>query len=69
MFRSVLFRGWTPSRIAAFSAGSPNESNPCGCMTCIPFRARKRVTTSPIVYTSMWPMCSVPDGYGSISST
>jgi hypothetical protein len=49
MLRSVLTRGWTPSRMAAFSAGSPNESKPCGCMTCIPFRARKRVTTSPIV--------------------
>ena len=30
---------------------------------------QKRVTTSPIVYTSMCPMCSVPDGYGSISRT
>ncbi len=35
----------------------------------MPFRDRKRVTTSPIEYTSMCPMCSVPEGYGSISST
>ena len=71
--RDVALRGLprdgTPSRIAAFSAGSPNESNPCGWRTRMPLRARKRVTTSPIVYTSMWPTCSVPEGYGSISRT
>ena len=49
MFRSVLSRGCTPSLIAAFSAGRPNESNPFGCSTCMPLRPRKRVTTSPIV--------------------
>ena len=38
MLRSVLSRGWTPSLIAAFSAGRPNESKPCGCRTCMPLR-------------------------------
>jgi hypothetical protein len=49
MFRSVISRGWPPSRIAAFSAGSPKESKPIGCRTCIPLRRRKREMTSPIV--------------------
>ena len=49
MFRSTISRGWPPSRIAAFSAGRPNESKPIGCMTRAPFRRRKCVATSPIV--------------------
>ena len=49
MFRSVISRGCPPSRIAAFSAGRPNESKPMGCRTVIPFRRRKRERMSPIV--------------------
>jgi hypothetical protein len=33
MLRSVISSGWPPSRIAAFSAGRPNESNPIGRST------------------------------------
>ena len=33
MFEYVHFFGCTPSLIAAFSAGSPKASNPCGCST------------------------------------
>ena len=35
MLRSTVSRGWRPSRIAAFSDGSPNESNPNGWRTRI----------------------------------
>ena len=49
MLRSVVSRGWPPSRIAAFSAGRPNASQPIGRSTVQPFRRRKCVTTSPIV--------------------
>jgi hypothetical protein len=49
MLRSVISRGWPPSLIAAFSAGSPKESKPIGRKTFHPFRRRKCVTTSPIV--------------------
>ena len=49
MLRSTVTRGGSPPRMAAFSAGSPNESQPIGWMTCIPLRRRKRATTSPIV--------------------
>jgi hypothetical protein len=40
MFRSVISRGWPPSRIAAFSAGRPNESKPIGRRTLQPVRRR-----------------------------
>jgi len=33
MLRSVISSGCPPSLIAAFSAGSPNESNPIGRST------------------------------------
>jgi len=49
MLRSVISSGFPPSRIAAFSAGSPNESKPIGRSTSYPLRRRKWVTTSPSV--------------------
>jgi hypothetical protein len=33
MLRSTISRGWPPSAMAAFSAGSPNESQPIGRST------------------------------------
>ncbi len=40
MFRSVISLGCPLPRMAAFSAGSPNESNPIGRKTVKPCRRR-----------------------------
>ena len=68
MFASVHSRGSTPRLIAAFSAGSPNESQPTGCSTLYPRIRRYRATTSPPLNASAWPMCRSPEGYGYMSS-
>jgi len=46
---SVNTRGWTPVLMAAFSAGSPNESNPIGDRTPYPLIVRYRTMRSPNV--------------------
>ena len=68
MFSYVHCFGWMPRLIAAFSAGSPNESQPMGCRTLWPCRARNRATASPPLNASAWPMCRSPEGYGNMSS-
>jgi hypothetical protein len=49
MFSSVHFSGWVPCLMAAFSAGSPNASQPKGCRTLKPRILFIRATTSPIM--------------------
>ena len=47
--RSVVVRGWMPSRIAACSAGSPNASQPIGWSTLKPRIRLVRATMSVAV--------------------
>jgi hypothetical protein len=49
MLSRVHLAGGTPFLIAAFSAGSPNASQPMGCSTLLPCIRWKRVSTSPMV--------------------
>ncbi len=49
MLSYVQRAGGTPFAIAAFSAGSPNASQPIGCSTLRPCMRMKREITSPIV--------------------
>ena len=48
MFSCVHTAGCTPFSIAAFSAGSPNASQPIGCRTLNPRIHLKRARRSPI---------------------
>ena len=68
MFLSVHSRGLKPPLMAAFSAGSPNASNPIGRNTLSPCIRRYRAIASVGVLMYQWPMCSAPDGYGYIVS-
>ena len=68
MLRYVHSRGWILFLIAAFSAGSPNASNPIGRKTLSPCIRRKRAIASVGVLMYQWPMCRSPDGYGYIVS-
>jgi hypothetical protein len=49
MFSRVHLAGATPFFIAAFSAGSPNASQPIGISTLYPFIRRYRYIMSLIV--------------------
>ena len=49
MRASVKIRGWVPVLMAAFSAGSPKESNPNGERTASPSMVRWRTSRSPKV--------------------
>ena len=62
MFRYVHSAGWIRFLIAAFSAGSPNASNPTGMKTLSPCIRWKRPIASVGVFTYQWPMCRSPDG-------
>ena len=46
MLALVQSAGCTPRSMAAFSAGSPNESKPMGSITCSPCIRCMRATTS-----------------------
>ncbi|GIV00633.1 MAG: hypothetical protein KatS3mg014_2248 [Actinomycetota bacterium] len=54
--------GGIPRRIAAFSAGRPNASQPIGCRTLYPRIAAYRATTSPPLKASACPMWRSPEG-------
>ena len=49
MFSEVHVKGGMLFLMAAFSAGSPNESHPMGWNTLKPFIFRNRDTRSPMV--------------------
>ena len=49
MFSHVHFAGGTPFAIAAFSAGSPNASQPIGIIAFQPFMRMKWYRTSLMV--------------------
>ena len=66
MLRIVHSRGWKPPLIAAFSAGSPNASNPIGRNTFSPCIRWNRAIASVGVTMYQWPMWRSPDGYGYI---
>ena len=68
MFLYVQSAGWVLFLIAAFSAGSPNASQPIGCSTFLPRRNQYLAIASPIAYASACPMCRSPDGYGNMST-
>jgi hypothetical protein len=68
MFDIVQSRGLTLFRIAAFSAGSPNASNPIGRKTFSPCMRRNRAIASVGVLMYQWPMWMSPEGYGYIVS-
>ncbi len=63
-FFSVHSRGLTLFLIAAFSAGSPNESKPIGKKTFSPCMRWKRAIASVGVFAYQWPMWMLPDVYG-----
>jgi len=54
--------------IAAFSAGSPNESKPIGKKTFSPCIRWNRAMASVGVFAYQCPMCRLPDVYGYIVS-
>ena len=62
MFFGVRTAGCSPSFMAAFSAGSPNESHPSGCSTSKPRFRAYRASTSVMQYTRTCPMCISPEG-------
>ena len=68
MFGIVQSRGLMLFLIAAFSAGSPNASNPIGRNTFSPCIRWNRAIASVGVMMYQWPMCRSPDGYGYIVS-
>jgi hypothetical protein len=49
MLSNVDVSGWVPVWIAAFSAGSPNASQPKGCSTLKPRIRFMRAMTSPMM--------------------
>jgi hypothetical protein len=66
MFDIVQSRGLMLFLIAAFSAGSPNASNPIGRNTFSPCIRWNRAIASVGVLMYQWPMWMSPDGYGYI---
>ncbi len=68
MFAFVQSRGLTLFLIAAFSAGSPNASNPIGRNTFSPCIRWNRASASVGVLMYQCPMWRSPDGYGYIVS-
>ncbi len=69
MFCVVHAAGDTLRSMAAFSAGSPKESQPIGWSTSKPRMRCTRAMQSLRVYTRTWPRWSAPEGYGNIDST
>ena len=66
---SVNPRGCAAALIAAFSAGSPNESNPIGRQDRVALHPLvPRTTRSPIGVLAHVPWWAEPDGYGYMHS-
>ena len=67
-FLKLYERGLAYRAMAAFSAGSPNASNPIGKSVFEPRMRWKRAIASGGVIAYQCPTCRSPDGYGYIVS-